>query len=194
MRKSGPEETARILFEVGADIVQLRHKNAPSYELVALAKKIRKIATRHKKAFLINDRVDVALASLAHGVHLGNGDISLRTAQQLLPKKRLFGRTIHRVADARKIGTRTFDYISVGPIFRTPQKRALGRRGTRFIRKIKSIASVPVFAIGGINARNVLSVLEHGADGVCVTRAAFSARSLIKKMYFYRTKMKNAMR
>lgn len=178
---ASPRKIAQALYSGGADVVQLRYKNYPSYKLAGIAKKIQRIACKYGKALLINDRIDVALASGAKGAHLGNGDISLRTAH-LVNSKGLLGKTVHKIKEAKKANSEKADYVSAGPIFSTPLKKNLKKQGIDFVKKIKKCTSGPVFAIGGINKGNVKAVLQGGADGICITRAIFEAESILKEI------------
>ncbi len=192
---ASPQKVAQALYAKGVDVIQLRYKNYPSYKLVRIAKKIQGIARKSKKALLINDRIDVALASGAKGVHLGSGDLSLRTAHFLLNPKSIVGKTVHKIKQAKKARNEKAGYVSAGPVFSTPLKKNLKKQGIAFVKKIKKCVSLPagqagrptgqadlpVFAIGGINKRNVKAVLQSGA-GICVTRAIFEAEDLLKEI------------
>lgn len=182
LRGRRPEAMAKSLFRAGVDVVQLRYKNLPSHELLTIAKRISRLARKYGKTLLINDRIDVAGAGGAGGVHLGNGDFPLETAHRLLSSKAIIGKTVHSPEEAKKTRKKKLNYIGVGPIFSTPLKKNLRAKGVGFIKKIKQHTSVPVFAIGGINKRNVKSALRGGAQGVCVARAASGARELMKEM------------
>jgi thiamine-phosphate pyrophosphorylase len=174
--------SVKKLFRDGADIVQIRFKNAPSYKLVGIAKELGRIARAKKKALLINDRPDVALAAAATGVHLGSGDFPVTTARRLIGNTMVIGRTVHSVKEAKKLRRAAINYMSAGPIFSTPIKKNLKPRGAGFIKNIKKHVSVPLFAIGGINRFNAREVFENGADGVCVTRAAKDAAGLTREI------------
>ena len=177
-----PEEAALSLFKAGVDVIQLRYKNLPSHELLAIAKRMRKSAKRYGKTFLVNDRIDVAASSGAEGVHLGSGDLPPGTAYRLLGKKAIVGKTVHSLKEAKEIRREKVNYIGVGPIFSTPLKKNLKAKGVGFIKKIKQHTSVPVFAIGGINKQNIRLALGGGAQGVCVARASASAMVLLKEI------------
>jgi thiamine-phosphate diphosphorylase len=174
------EKLARNLYKKGADVIQLRSKNRPSYELVPVARKIERLARYYGKAFLMNDRADAALASGARGLHLGSGDFPVARALRLLNPGRIVGKTVHSLKEAKDTLREGVHYISAGPVYTTPIKRDLGRRGTHFVREVKRISKEPVFAIGGINKKNVRDVLKTGADGVCVTRASSEAKDLVR--------------
>jgi thiamine-phosphate pyrophosphorylase len=182
IKSASPQKIAQALYAGGVDVIQLRYKNYPSYKLTRIAKKISRIARKHKKALLINDRVDVALASASGGVHLGSGDLSVPAARRLLNSKNIIGKTVHKIREAKKANSERPDYVSAGPVFSTPLKKNLKEQGTDMLKKIKKCAKSPLFAIGGINKRNVKAVLQNGADGVCVARAIFEVKGLLKEM------------
>lgn len=178
-----PCKAAGALFKAGADVIQLRYKNCPTYKLVGIAKKIGALASKYGKTLLINDRIDVASATGAKGVHLGSGDFSLATTRRLLRAKSIVGKTAHTLSEARKADSEKADYVSAGPVFSTPLKRNLKEQGIGFVRKIKKNVSVPVFAIGGINRKNIGEILsKSAANGVCVARAALDLSLPGKKL------------
>ena len=126
IKKQDPVKAAERVFCGGADILQLRYKNCPSYKLVPIARQIARLAKKHKKKFLINDRPDVALASGADGVHLGSGDMSVAIAKRLLSGGIYAGKTVHSIKETCKARREAVDYISAGPVFSTPLKKHLG--------------------------------------------------------------------
>ncbi len=173
LKGRSPQMMTKKLYRSGVDIIQLRYKNFPSYKLVGIAEVLARLAKKYRKTLIINDRVDVALASGAKGVHLGAGDFAVETARFLLGRKSIIGRTVHSVREAKLANKMKFNYIGAGPVFSTPLKKNLKKRGTGFVRKIKKISRLPVFAIGGINIKNAKDVLKAGVDGVCVARGIF---------------------
>ena len=179
--RADPVNFAHSLFKKGVKVLQLRYKNSPSYELVPIAKKIQSRARQYGATLLVNDRVDVALASGAGGVHLGAGDISSQKARMFLQPGAIVGKTVHSSGEARKTKREKIDYVSAGPIFRTPLKKVLKGQGKGFVKRIKRCVSHPVLAIGGINKKNSKDVFRAGASGICVTRAASLAKELLKK-------------
>ena len=181
-----PVKVAERLYKVGVKCIQIRFKNSPSYVVAPVAKAIMKIAKRYKSSLIINDRVDVALASSATGVHLGKGDIAINTARRLLSKKGIFGSTVHSLKELKEVRDEKPDYIGAGPVFSTPVKRYLKKKGLHFIKLIRAEAgNIPLFAIGGINGNNIFKVLMTGCDGVCVRRASLEAGNLLKTIGFY---------
>jgi len=182
MGKKDPSALARKVFKNGVMALQLRCKNAPSYSMVALAKKISSLAKKNKSFFLINDRPDLALASRASGIHLGEGDPGLKTVRVLLGDGAIAGKTVHSLNEARKAKKEPFDYISAGAVYATPLKRRLKGRGAAFIKRLKRISEKPLLAIGGINEKNAKAVLAAGADGICVARASLKIEKIVNAL------------
>lgn len=180
--KATSVKNALFLFQNGVKVVQLRSKNSPSYMLIPLARKIRSYADKYGAELLINDRVDVAMASGAHGVHVGSGDLPAETARRLLRQGAIVGKTVHSLGEAKKAGGEKINYISAGPVFSTPIKKNLKKHGLRFLKKIKANVEFPLFAIGGINKKRLRAVLKSGADGACVLRAWRDAKGLLAEI------------
>ena len=176
-------------LEGGADVVQLRDKRSSREDLVAIGKKLKPLCKKWGALFIINDRVDVAEAVDADGVHLGQNDLLIETARFLLGKKRLLGISTHSLEQALQAQARGADYIGVGPIFQTPTKPDYPPVGTGLISQVKLSVRVPFVAIGCIDLATVDTVLEAGADSVAVVRSVVgqddvegAARSLKQKL------------
>jgi thiamine-phosphate pyrophosphorylase len=145
------------------------------------ALKLRKIC--RKAIFLINDRLDIALAVNADGVHLGQDDLSYQVARRLLGKKKIIGVTVHNVKDAKEAQKLGANYISASPIFKTKTKDDAGKPvGTTLLKKIKKEVSLPVLAIGGINLLNAARVIRAGADGLCAISAVVTKRNIRREI------------
>ena len=159
----------------GADVIQLRDKKLEGRRLMEHARAIRKLTNDAGKSFIVNDRLDVALASGADGVHLGQEDMALADARALAPEGFLIGVTVHDLREAVEAEKGGADYLGLSPIFATGSKSDAGSAcGLDMLRKVKRAVSVPVVAIGGINAANAREVLEAGADGLAVISAVVS--------------------
>ena len=172
-------EVARLAYSGGADIVQLRMKGYDGKEMLEQARKIKIISEDHAKFFIVNDRVDVALLSDADGVHLGQSDIPIESARELLGDDKLIGVSVHSVEEAEDAESRGADYVSVGSIFRTSTKEdAQHSRGLDAVFTIKNSVDIPVIAIGGINRGNIQDVIRAGADGVAVVSAVVSQKDI----------------
>ena len=169
-------EQVRLLSQGGASLVQLREKQLPALKFYEEAKAAADFALRSGIRLIINDRVDVALAVGASGVHLGQDDLPPEAARKLLGPDAIIGYSTHNVAQAINAATLPIDYLAIGPIFSTTTKTdtapVLGLDGLRAVRQ--SVRELPLVAIGGITATNARSVIEAGADSVAVISALLS--------------------
>jgi thiamine-phosphate pyrophosphorylase len=131
---------------------------------------------KNKALFLINDRVDIALAMDADGVHIGTDDMPYEIARRLLGKKKMIGLTVHNIEEAKEAARAGAGYIGVSPIFATGTKPDAGKpAGISLIKEAKKAVKVPVAAIGGITLENVSEVIRAGADAVCAISAVVTA-------------------
>jgi thiamine-phosphate pyrophosphorylase len=163
-------------LQSGVDVVQLREKDLSARALFELAEELHVICYRYGARLLINDRIDVALAVDADGVHLPVSSFAVRDARQLLGSGKLIGASAHSVAEARTAVDGGADFIVFGPVFATPSKQPFGPPvGLPALRQASQAVMVPVFAIGGITADRVASVRQHGAVGVAVVSAILFA-------------------
>ncbi len=156
----------------GATVLQYREKNKSTRAMVKEAMTLAALCRRYGVTFIINDRIDVALAVDADGVHLGQDDMPLPIARRLLGADRIIGVTVHNpeeIQEAQELGA---DYLSLAPVFATATKpdhqKPMGLDG---LKKLMAWVQCPAVAIGGINAQNVRNVLLTGVDGVCVVSA-----------------------
>lgn len=162
-------QTAR-LAESGAEFIQLREKNSISRDFFDDAAEALKIARGARIKLLVNDRVDIALALGADGVHLGQDDLPPEYARELLGNEALIGYSTHNLEQAEKASGLPIDYIALGPVFQTETKSNPDPVvGPELIAKIKSrIGDIPLVAIGGIDAENIRLVADSGADAAAV--------------------------
>lgn len=155
----------------GADAVQLREKDLGAHDLYELAMALRPLCSRFGAKLLVNDRIDVARAVGADGVHLPALSFSATDARQLIGAGRLVGVSTHARTEAEAAARAGADYVIVGPVFPTPSKAGFGPPlGLAALRDTASALPVPVIGIGGITAANVADVLRAGAAGVAVIR------------------------
>ena len=176
----------------GADVIQLRDKERSGRELFMIAQEIR-VSTRKTGAlFIMNDRLDVALACGADGVHLGQDDIPLPAARMIASRPFIIGISVANVREAVLAEEEGADYVAVSPVFSTGSKDDAGPgHGLEMVKDIRAAVSVPVIGIGGIHGGNAGEVIAAGADGVAVisavvsqhdvTGAARSLRDIIRK-------------
>lgn len=157
----------------GAEVLQLRHKLLARRELMALARRLRALTRDAGALFVVNDHVDLALLCEADGVHLGADDISLGAARHIAGDRLLIGASASTPDTALTAVKAGADYIGCGPAFATPlkpQKAVIGPSGVAEVTRAVG-RSVPVFAIGGIDASNITQLTAAGVLRVCVVRA-----------------------
>lgn len=159
----------------GADIVQLRAKKMNDSQILALGRKICKIADKHQKLFFVNDRADLALACGADGVHVGQDDLPVAEVRKIAPEL-LIGKSTHSIEQALAAQEEKPDYLGVGPVFATPTKPDYKPAGLEFVRQASEKISLPFVAIGGIDSNNIEQVLKAGASRIAVVRAVFSGK------------------
>ncbi|MDO9117905.1 MAG: thiamine phosphate synthase [Nitrospira sp.] len=160
----------------GVKIVQYRNKTASMKEAYAEALPLRKLAAELGVLFIVNDRCDLALAVDADGVHLGQGDLPLELARKVMGPDKLIGISTHNPDQVLAASAGKPDYLGFGPIFKPGSKQdhdpVVGIEG---LRAIRSLTSLPIFAIGGITIENVGEVMKAGANGVAVISAILKA-------------------
>ncbi|MBW2989143.1 thiamine phosphate synthase [Candidatus Woesearchaeota archaeon] len=170
LTRKGIIEDVKSAIRAGARIIQYREKDKPTRVMVKEAAAIRELC-RDRAIFLVNDRVDVALAAGADGVHLGQDDMPYSYARPFFDKG-MIGITVHdaeEAADAEKMGA---DYVGVSPIFETRTKEDAGKAaGLGLIREVKEKVRIPIVAIGGISLDNVSDVRKAGAKSAAVISA-----------------------
>lgn len=162
----------------GVSCVQLREKRLATREFVAQARALRALLAACRIPLVVNDRIDVALACGADGVHLGQGDMPVEDARRLLPPEVFIGWSVETPQDVQRARGLPVDYLGVSPVFATPTKTdTLVPWGLEGLRETRAATGLPLVAIGGIHAGNARQVLEHGADGLAVVSAICSAPS-----------------
>ena len=169
------EEILDATIAGGCRLIQLREKEWPSGRLLPLAERLRERCRRAGVTFIVNDRVDLALAVGADGVHLGQDDLPPRSARPLLRPGMVLGRSTHSVAQAREAQAEGADYIAVGSMFPTQTKPDFELVGPELIRAVRPHTKAPLVGIGGITRENVAQVIRAGADGVAVISAVCGA-------------------
>lgn len=169
-------ETVERALQGGADTVQLRDKDLPTNQLYATALRLREATRRHDAKLLINDRIDIAIAVDADGVHLPAASFAIADARTLLGDQRLIAVSTHSLEEARAADRAGADFVVFGPIFETPSKRSYGPpQGLAKLEEVVRSVKVPVVAIGGIDQTNAAEVYATGARGVAAIRAILSA-------------------
>ena len=159
-------------IEGGVGTVQLREKDLSTRDLYSLAKEIREITKRKGVNLIINDRVDIAIAVDADGVHLGWQSLEIGIVRRMIGQDKLIGFSAHSLKEAERAENSGADYVTISPIFDTVNKDYFIKPlGVDEIGKIKEQINIPVIALGGINENNVNEVLKNGADGIAVISA-----------------------
>jgi thiamine-phosphate pyrophosphorylase len=162
--------------EGGVTVAQLRDKKAAVRDLLRWGIEMRRIAHHGNAAFIVNDRVDLALALEADGVHVGPEDLPPAQARQLMPKPRWLGVSAGTVREATAAERAGADYLGAGPVFATSTKPDAGQPiGLEGLAAIAAAVAIPVVGIGGIHAMNAASVIGAGASGVAVISALITA-------------------
>lgn len=162
----------------GASYVQLREKNLSTRDFVAEARAIKELLKPFKVPLIINDRLDVALAVDADGVHIGQDDMPYALARRMMGSKAIIGLSVETWQDVEESEKLDVDYIGVSPVFATPTKTdTKGEWGLAGIAKIKKFSRHPIVAIGGINEANAAQVLRAGADCLAVVSAICAAEN-----------------
>lgn len=167
--------TVEAALQGGLTLVQYRDKDTDDLQRFHIAQKLCQLCHQYNALFIVNDRVDLALAVNADGVHLGQQDMPISFARQLLGSHRLIGRSTTNPDELHRALNEDVDYVGVGPVYETPTKAGKAAAGHDYVRYAAEHSTVPWFAIGGINADNVQSVIEAGAKRVSVVRAIMQA-------------------
>lgn len=171
-------ELVRAAVRGGVTVVQLREKELSSREFLIEALEVKRILDGTGVPLIINDRIDIALAADADGVHLGNNDIPIEYAKKILPAGKIIGLSAESVEDAVRADKKGADYIGVSPVYTTPTKPELETGlGIEGLKKIRKVTRLPLVAIGGLNKNNSAEVIKNGADGIAVVSAVCAAEN-----------------
>jgi len=164
----------------GATFIQLREKNLPYEDFLKEAQQIKRITDTYNVPFVINDNVEVAIACAADGIHIGQDDMDLSTARNMIGDDKILGVSVQTVEQARLAEKGGADYVGVGAVFTTSTKLDATALPLRTLEAICQSVSIPVVAIGGINEKNILQLSGSGIDGVAVVSAIFAKQDIKK--------------
>ncbi len=167
--------TVEAALQGGLTLVQYRDKTADDAVRLNNAKKLCQMCRRYGALFIVNDRVDLAIAVDADGVHLGQQDLPIALARQLLGAQRLIGRSTHCPDDLHRAIQEGADYVGVGPVYETPTKAGRPAAGFDYVHYAAAHATLPWFAIGGIDTNNLHDVLAASVERVAIVRAIMHA-------------------
>lgn len=159
----------------GVDMIQLREKGMEARPWLELAGQLARLCRKNKVFFIVNDRVDIAAASGADGVHLGQDDFPVAAARKFLGRNKIIGKSTHSIDQARAALKEEVDYLAVGPIFWTDTKTIDRPVGPQLVGQVRRLTRKPILAIGGIKPENAASVIAAGATGVAVVSALMAA-------------------
>lgn len=177
------KETASEIIKGGCQLLQLRAEGLSTRELLTLSLSLRDITQKEGVAFIINNRVDIAIISNADGVHIGQRDLPCKEVRKLLGREKIIGVSTHNRKEAREAEANGADYIAFGPIFSTATKKDADRpKGLERLKEIKASATIPVVAIGGINEKNIREVMGTGIDAAAMISDILTADDISGKM------------
>jgi len=158
----------------GVTMVQVREKDASTREFYEVALKIQKLTRKYHVPLVVNDRIDIALAIGAEGLHLGQTDMPLGVARRLVGNEMFIGISASTVEEAAEAARGGADYLGVGAVFYTGSKEIAGTIGLEGLRAVCGAVEIPTVAIGGVSAQNTREILAAGADGIAVISAILS--------------------
>jgi len=165
-------ELARMAIAGGADTIQFRQKKGSTREMIETTREMKNVCVKAGIIFIVNDRLDVALASDADGVHLGQDDFPIPLARKILGANKIFGGSAVTVQDAQKCLAQGADYVGFGPVYPTASKADAGPvTGLGLMKEVIDKVRLPLIAIGGINMENTPEVIRAGAHGIAVISA-----------------------
>ncbi len=165
-------ELAKLAIKGGADILQFRQKIGTTREMIEICREIKRLCEDSDVTFIVNDRVDVAIASEADGVHLGQEDFPIPLARKLLGETRIIGGSAVTLEEAQECLSEGADYIGFGPVYPTTSKNDAGPvTGIEILKEVVNTISIPIIAIGGVTIENTPEVICAGAQGIAVISA-----------------------
>ena len=165
-------EITRLAIAGGADTIQYRQKSGSTREMIEMARQMKSLCAEAGVTFIVNDRVDVAIAADAHGVHLGQDDFPLPMAREIIGEGRVVGGSAATLDEALKCLRDGADYVGFGPVFPTSSKDDAGPvSGIDVLKQVVRDIPLPIIAIGGVDAENIPDVMKAGAHGIAVISA-----------------------
>lgn len=173
-------EQVKQALEGGITFLQLREKQLMEEEFMKEAQEMKKLAVEYKIPFVINDNIKVAQKVNADGVHIGQDDMSVEEARQILGEDKIIGVSAHNVEEAMKAQQGGADYLGVGAVCATATKKDANVVSKEEIKKIKEAVNIPIVAIGGIKKDNIDTLTGTGVDGIAVVSAIFGAKDITK--------------
>ncbi len=186
------KETARLVIDGGANAIQLREKLISDSEFISLASEVREISAKRGSLLIINDRVHVARKINADGVHLGQQDMSVLEARDIIGNEKIIGVSTHSIIQAKQAQKDGADYIAIGPVYSTKTKGHEPSIGLEVIQEVSGAVNIPIIAIGAINLENLDEVLKAGASRVAVCSAIIGSKDIYSSTKQYKEKLYGA--
>jgi thiamine-phosphate pyrophosphorylase len=172
----------RQALQGGVNAIQLREKDLGTRELLKLTYRMREITKKYDAKLFINDRLDIALAAGADGVHLTQNSIPIDAVKKVVKHKLIIGASTHSLKEATAAEKAGADFITLGPVYRTPSKMKYGRPiGLDTVKKVSGKIKIPVFAIGGIKSNRIENARKAGAYGIAMISEVFGADDIREK-------------
>jgi len=172
------EEVTRLAIRGGADMIQMREKEMPDGEFLALARRLREACRAEGALFIVNDRIHIAQLVDADGIHVGQDDLPASDARKLVGENKIIGVSTHSPEQAEAAIRHGASYIGVGPVHATQTKPTTPPAGLGYVVHAAKHVNIPFFAIGGVSAENAEAILEAGAWGLSVCSAVISAEDV----------------
>lgn len=180
MRARSLEEAVELAIKGGCTVIQLREKEISSLEFYRIAKNIRALTRALRVPLIINDRVDIALAVEADGVHLGQSDLPANVARSLIGKDKILGVSAGNLAEALSAQTAGADYIGIGALFPTGTKADAAEVSMEELKNIRKHVRLPIVAIGGLSQTTVPRLKGAGVDGIAVISAILAQNDIAR--------------
>jgi thiamine-phosphate pyrophosphorylase len=165
-------ELTRLAIAGGADTIQFRQKSGSTREMIEIARQMKRLCKDAGVAFIVNDRIDVAIAAEADGVHLGQDDFPIPLAREMLGESRIIGGSAATMDEARVCLSEGAEYVGFGPVYFTTSKEDAGPvSGIDILKQVVEAIPLPIIAIGSVSAENTPQVMDAGAHGIAVISA-----------------------
>jgi len=165
-------QLTQLAIKGGADTIQFRQKSGSTREMIKLASEMKTLCAENGVTFIVNDRVDIAIAAEADGVHLGQNDFPIPLARKLVGEDVIIGGSAATMEEAQTCLSEGADYVGFGPVYPTTSKEDAGPvSGAELLKKLVQSISLPIIAIGGVSVENVHEVMKAGAHGIAVISA-----------------------
>ena len=178
-----------LAIKSGVDIVQLREKTKPASKIIEYGKVIRQLCSEYGAIFIVNDRIDIAQIVKADGVHLGQDDVDIKHAREILGEKMIIGISTHKSSDAILAVEGGADYIGVGPVYKTPTKPNRDAAGLDYLKWAAQNIQIPFYAIGSIDENTIDEVISYGAKRVALVRAIMNSNDIEKTVKNLKNKL-----